>query len=104
MASEAISEHLISKNYLGEYATRPLSLARLYWHAAAHIHNTSGIHVIPLLNILAMGLPCNADINKCEVDDLNNCHENAQCTDTEGSYSCSCNPGYTGDGVSCRSK
>ena len=45
-----------------------------------------------------------ADINECGSDDLNNCHENAQCTNTEGSFTCSCNPGYTGDGVNCTSK
>ena len=46
----------------------------------------------------------NADINECESDDSNNCHENANCTNTEGSYTCSCNPGYTGNGVNCTSK
>ena len=35
---------------------------------------------------------------------MNNCHENAQCTNTEGSFNCSCNPGYSGDGVNCTSK
>ena len=45
-----------------------------------------------------------ADVDECESDDLNNCHENAQCTNTEGSYTCSCNPGYSGDGVNCTSK
>ena len=44
------------------------------------------------------------DINECERDDLNNCHEIANCTNTEGSFTCSCNPGYTGDGVTCTSK
>ena len=42
------------------------------------------------------------DINEC--GDSNNCDENAQCTNTEGSYTCSCNLGYTGDGVNCTSK
>ena len=45
-----------------------------------------------------------ADINECGSDDFNNCHENSQCTDTVGSYTCSCNPGYTGDGFTCTSK
>ena len=44
------------------------------------------------------------DINECESGALNNCHENAQCTNTEGSFTCSCNLGYTGDGVNCTSK
>ena len=35
---------------------------------------------------------------------MNNCHVNANCTNTEGSFTCSCNPGYTGDGVNCTSK
>ena len=43
------------------------------------------------------------DINECERDD-DNCHENAQCINTEGSFTCFCNPGYTGDGVTCTSK
>ena len=46
---------------------------------------------------------CNSDVDECEGDNLNNCHENAQCTNTVGSFTCSCNPGYTGDGVTCMS-
>ena len=46
-----------------------------------------------------------ADIDECESDDLNSCHENANCTNTEGSFHCFCNSGYTGDGVIiCTSK
>ena len=30
-----------------------------------------------------------------------NCDENAQCNNTEGSFTCSCHPGYTGDGTEC---
>ena len=44
-----------------------------------------------------------ADINECENGD-DNCNENANCTNTEGSFTCSCNPGYSGDGVICTSK
>ena len=31
----------------------------------------------------------------------NNCDANAECSNTIGSFSCSCNPGYTGDGTTC---
>lgn len=30
-----------------------------------------------------------------------NCDINAECTNTVGSYNCSCNVGYSGDGASC---
>ena len=40
------------------------------------------------------------DINECmEYDDL--CAVNATCTNTIGTYQCSCDTGFTGDGVSC---
>jgi len=57
-------------------------------------------------NQLTLSLPhhLHTDINECEDDELNNCNENANCTNAEGSFTCSCNPGYTGDGVNCTSK
>ena len=46
-----------------------------------------------------------SDINECNhgVDptDTDDCHDNATCTDSEGSYTCACNLGYTGDGFNC---
>ena len=36
----------------------------------------------------------------CEVDD--GCHDNATCTDGDGSYTCVCNVGFHGDGFSCK--
>ena len=35
---------------------------------------------------------------------MSKCHENANCTNNEGSYNCSCNPGYEGDGFNCTGK
>lgn len=42
------------------------------------------------------------DIDECveEVEDVL-CDDNAMCIDTEGSYNCSCDSGYTGDGFTC---
>ena len=37
-----------------------------------------------------------ADINECDVE--GSCHDNANCTDVPGSFTCLCLPGYTGDG------
>ena len=39
------------------------------------------------------------DINECA--GTNDCDENAFCTNTEGSYTCSCKSGYAGNGQSC---
>ena len=32
---------------------------------------------------------------------MNKCDENANCTNTDGSYNCSCNEGYNGNGFNC---
>ncbi|XP_022805383.1 uromodulin-like [Stylophora pistillata] len=34
---------------------------------------------------------------------MNNCHLHASCMNTQGSYNCSCNPKYIGDGYECES-
>ena len=32
---------------------------------------------------------------------MDDCHVNATCNNTEGSYNCSCKDGFTGDGFTC---
>ena len=46
--------------------------------------------------------PLSLDINECS-GNLHNCHDNATCSDTDGSFECFCNPGFDGDGVNCSS-
>ena len=38
------------------------------------------------------------DINECNISKTN-CHDNADCTNTPGSFECTCHTGYTCDGV-----
>ena len=44
-----------------------------------------------------------ADINECEFE-LHTCHVNANCTDTIGSFKCTCGKGFEGDGFTCTGK
>ena len=61
------------------------------------IKNWSGLisilyvmHLSPLILFI--------DVNEC-VEGTDDCHVNAYCTDTVGSFQCTCSPGYSGDGV-----
>ena len=46
-----------------------------------------------------------SDIDECEDVMDNNCDkENGLCINTNGSYHCSCNMGYSGDGINCTGK
>ena len=40
------------------------------------------------------------DINECSTG-VQDCHSNATCTDNDGSFSCACITGFSGDGVTC---
>ena len=44
-----------------------------------------------------------SDIDECSSGTYN-CDTNATCTNIPGSFTCTCNQGYTGDGVTCRGK
>ena len=44
-----------------------------------------------------------SDINECK-SGAHKCHAGARCTNTVGSYTCQCNPGYHGDGRTCTGK
>ena len=40
------------------------------------------------------------DVDECQ-SNLDNCDVNADCSNTEGSYICLCNVGYSGNGFNC---
>ena len=43
------------------------------------------------------------DIDECSTE-IHNCAARAICTNTNGSYTCTCIEGYEGDGVNCHGK
>ena len=43
------------------------------------------------------------DINECSASPAP-CDVNANCQNTKGSYLCSCKPGFTGDGKTCKGR
>ena len=66
-------------------------------------HNTDGsyecVYKDPLHEINeSNGFLFCYDINEC-FNDVDNCVDGADCTDTLGSYFCTCPQGYTGDGL-----
>ena len=44
--------------------------------------------------------PSGSDINECASNN-NNCHDEASCTNSIGSFDCNCNNGYFGNGTFC---
>ena len=44
---------------------------------------------------------CLVDINECDLG-IDNCDENAACTDIDGSFTCECNDGFPGNGTVCQ--
>lgn len=45
-----------------------------------------------------------SDIDECSANIHNCSKDNATCANTRGSFNCSCNPGYVGDGHHCQGR
>ena len=41
------------------------------------------------------------DTDECNDSTLNNCHVDATCTNSDGTYTCRCKTGFNGDGTLC---
>jgi hypothetical protein len=66
---------------------------------------TDSIDHVPNNALCASGYECKlvdgcVDIDEC-ANGTANCSVNATCKNTHGSFTCTCNPGYTGDGKTC---
>ena len=54
---------------------------------------TNNLQLIPVIFIIL-------DIDECSADS-SPCDDNADCDNTDGSYSCTCKRGFTGNGTVC---
>jgi len=59
---------------------------------------------VPKQNIQSFPYFICTDVDECSDDDLNDCDEHATCENSEGSYSCECQEGYSGDGKTCEGR
>ena len=60
------------------------------------------IHSIYIMYMYTYLLACmhSTDVNECELETYP-CNSNANCTDTDGSFNCTCREGFEGDGFNC---
>ena len=77
----------------------PTTLAPAIWIAPTLLDRISAVSFKTSCYSAQKRLIFCLDINECVRN--NPCDTNAQCTNTDGSYTCSCNAGYTGDGTIC---
>ena len=80
-------------------STAPAILAMKEMESIAQVH----VHCDLLIYCVSVMFSSPLDINECERE-THNCDHNALCTDTLGSFMCTCNSGYEGNGVACTSE
>ena len=61
-------------------------------------------YTAPLLTVFFFNLPPQTDVDECQKHELNKCHEKANCSNTLGSYNCTCLDGYFGNGTHCQGR
>ena len=74
------------------------NLATLATESPAQVIQLQWVMLLICINVVF------PDVDEC-VEESDECVTNADCKDTDGSYTCECSPGFIGDGlVGCRRK
>ena len=99
--------HFYSFRFLQRQCERNVVTVALYIRAHLTQNNK---YVRCRHGLLITYLPFFQDINECDPSGLSSeyqhlahiCHDDANCTNTKGSYYCACLEGYSGNGISCQ--
>jgi len=86
-------------------ASCPLGYALngMYRGGCDDLHCLEKFHCCKVIPYMPTAAPTESptdDVDEC-ADGTDDCDVNATCMNTEGSYTCECNSGYSGDGVTC---
>ena len=80
----------------------PATLDSLEMDSTAQVRTPLELCVFSLVLFYLQFILITTDINECElVLGVDQCTTNATCSNTDGSYECSCTTGFTGDGNTC---
>jgi hypothetical protein len=74
-----------------------VKLASLVVEEMAHVKVTDLVNIV---HPIFMNIFLYTDIDECTFG-THSCDQDAMCTNTDGSFTCACYPGSTGDGLSC---
>ena len=75
------------------------------WLQIQGVHRDGSLYMHVLLkneySYNAMNFVILSDIDECADATTDNCDSNSMCTNAPGSFTCTCNQGYTGNGTVC---
>ncbi len=67
-----------------------------------HEHTHTYTHLCEYTTYIHNNYTLSADVDECLIDILNNCPENSECTNTPGSFICTCTNGFAMEGSVCQ--
>ena len=94
IAPQSWSKHTVNKKKLKFLVLADNWLCMWRYYLLSHLLNT-------LFNFTVFIYVAYTDINECN---RSPCHQHAACVNIPGSFSCTCNEGWTGDGIHCNGK
>lgn len=93
------------RNCTGKYSGNDEDFWRIFGkHFSSKDHSCASLHRMKLILYHVYRFSSTLDFDECASNETNDCHGNALCNNTDGSYICRCLSGYQGDGKNCTGK